>query len=149
MKLLRSRSPEPSTTSEAGPGRAIPGWVAAVACLGVLLLSAGAVLALVQPSLLLAPDDQVTHGVRVYGDYLFSRNLAVAVLLAVCLAVRARPVLAVLLALTALIQLFDVVLDASTARWALIPGLLVLAAALGLGAARLVKSAEPERAAAQ
>jgi hypothetical protein len=125
------------TTSASTPGQVIPRWVAVIAGLGIVLLATGAVIALVQPSLLLAPDDQLTHGVRVYSDYLFSRNLAVAVLLAAALAGRARPVLAALMALTALIQLLDIVLDAVTARWVLIPGLLVFAAAFTLGARRL------------
>src|SRR5258705_13897455 len=100
MNLLQRPKLKPS----AGASRAIPRWVAATACLGTLLLVAGATIAVVQPSLLLAPDDQVTHGVRVYSDYLFSRNLAVAVLLSTALVARARPLLAALMALTALIQ---------------------------------------------
>jgi hypothetical protein len=137
MNLLRPPQLERSTTSAASPSQVIPRWVAATACLGILLLAAGAMIALVQPSLLLAPNDHVTHGVKVYGDYLFSRNLAIAVLLAAALVARARPLLAALMALTALIQLLDIVLDAATARWVLIPGLLVFAAAFTLGAARL------------
>jgi hypothetical protein len=137
MNLLRPPQLERSTTSATAPTEGIPRWVAATACLGIVLLTAGAMIALVQPSLLLAPDDHVTHGVRVYSDYLFSRNLAVAVLLAAALAVRARPLLAALMALTALIQLLDIVLDAATARWVLIPGLLVFVAAFTLGATRL------------
>ena len=137
MKLLRPPRLERSTTSATAPSPVIPRWVAVTASLGILLLAAGAMIALVQPSLLLAPDDQVTHGVRVYGDYLFSRNLAVAVLLTAALVAQARPVLAALMALTALIQLLDIVLDAATARWVLIPGLLVFAAAFTLGATRL------------
>ncbi len=137
MNLLRPPRLGRSPTSATAPSPVIPRWVAVTACLGILLLAAGAMIALVQPSLLLAPDDQVTHGVRVYGDYLFSRNLAIAVLLAAALAARARPLLAALMALTALIQLLDIVLDAATARWVLIPGLLVFATAFALGATRL------------
>jgi uncharacterized membrane protein YhaH (DUF805 family) len=44
------------------------------------------------------------------------------------------------MALTALIQLFDIMLDAATARWVLIPGLFVFAAAFALGARRLADS---------
>jgi hypothetical protein len=130
--------------------QAIPPWVAATACLGILLLGAGAVIALIQPSLLVAPDDQVTHGVRVYADYLFSRNLAVAVMLAAALAARARPLVATLMALIALMQVFDIALDAATARWVLIPGLVLFAAAFALAAARLnrpasvISSSSPE-----
>src|SRR5207248_3278129 len=137
MNLLRPPQLEPSTIPATAPSPVIPRWVAATACLGILLLAAGAMIALIQPSLLLSPDDQVTHGVKVYGDYLFSRNLAIAVLLAAALAARARPQLAALMALTALIQLLDIVLDAATARWVLIPGLVVFVAAFTLGATRL------------
>ena len=138
-RIMSLRRP-PDFEWSATPNKVIPSWVAVTAGLGTLFLAAGAVIALVQPSLLLAPDDQVTHGVRVYSDYLVSRNLAVAVLLAAALTVRARSLLAALMALTALIQLFDIMLDAATARWVLIPGLFVFAAAFALGARRLADS---------
>jgi hypothetical protein len=118
-----------------------PRWVTAVTCLAVLLLTTGAVVALVRPALLLAPGDGVGNGVRVYADYLVSRNLAVAAVLVAALAARARPVLAAVLALTALIQAIDLALDAVTARWALVPGLAILAIALALAAARLTDRA--------
>jgi hypothetical protein len=137
MNLPRPPQPVPPRTPTSKLTKVIPPWVAAIACLGILLLAAGAVIALIQPSLLLAPDDQITHGVRVYADYLFSRNLAVAVTLAAALVARARRLVAALMALTALMQIFDIALDAATARWVLIPGLVVFGAAFALGATRL------------
>jgi hypothetical protein len=95
----------------------IPRWTAIVAGVGALLLVAGAAIALVRPSALLSPGDPVTGGVRVYADYLVSRDFAVAALLAGALLVRAKPALATLMALTALIQVLDIVLDATTGRW--------------------------------
>jgi hypothetical protein len=110
--------------------------VAPVVLLGAALTAAGAVIALVRPALLLPPGDQMTDAARVYADYLVARNLALAVMLGVLLAIRARRMLAGLLVLTALIQLLDAVLDAATGRWALVPGLLLFATAFGIAAAR-------------
>jgi uncharacterized membrane protein YedE/YeeE len=79
----------------------------------------------------------MNQAARVYAHYLVARNLAVAIVLGILLAMRARRLLAGLLVLTALIQLLDAGLDAATGRWALVPGLLVLTAAFLVGAARL------------
>ncbi len=117
--------------------RATPRWVTTIACLAVLLLTMGAVVALARPSLLLAPGDDVGHGVRVYAGYFFSRNVAVAAALVAALATHARPILAAVLAMTALIQTLDVVVDVVTARWALVPGLALLAIVFTVAAARL------------
>jgi hypothetical protein len=116
---------------------ALPWWVTTIVLLGVALTAAGAILALVHPASLLSPGEQMNQAARVYAHYLVARNLAVAILLGVLLALRARRMLAGLLVLTALIQLLDAGLDAATGRWALVPGLLVLTAAFLVGAARL------------
>jgi hypothetical protein len=98
---------------------------------------AGAVIAIADPAMLLGPGDHVTDAVRVYAGYLFSRNLALAVMLIATLVMRARRVLAGLMVLTAAIQILDTAVDAATGRWILVPGLLVFTAAFLLGAHRL------------
>jgi hypothetical protein len=113
------------------------GWLFPVVGTGALLTAAGAVIAITDPALLLGPHDRVTDAVRVYAAYLFSRNLALAVVLVVALAARARRVLAALLLLTALVQLLDAAVDATTGRWVLVPGLVVLVGGFLLGADRL------------
>ena len=92
-------------------------------------MGAGAIIALVKPSMLVAPHDEINGAVRIYAGYLVSRNLALALMLVVTLLIRARPALAATLVLTAFVQLFDVILDASEGRWTLVPGVLVLAIA--------------------
>jgi hypothetical protein len=54
---------------------------------------------------------------------------------------------AALMALTALMQIFDIALDAATARWVLIPGLVVFGAAFALGATRLNRPTSVTRSA--
>ena len=70
------------------------------------------VIALINPAMLLAPGEPITAGVKVYAGYLVSRNIALAVMLVVMLAVRARRMLCSLMLLTSLIQALDAVLDA-------------------------------------
>ena len=116
---------------------ALPWWVATIVLLGAALMAAGGVIALVHPALLLAPGERMNQAARVYADYLVARDLAVAIVLGVLLAMRVRRMLAGLLVLTALIQLLDAGLDAATGRLTLVPGLLVLTAAFLVGAGRL------------
>jgi hypothetical protein len=72
-----------------------------------------------------------------YAGCLISRDLALAVMLLATLALRARHVLAGLMVLTALTQLIDAVVDATSGRASLLPILLVFVAAFLIGAARL------------
>jgi hypothetical protein len=115
------------TASEApGPSR-IPGWVQGVTIIGALLMAAGAVIALLNPAILVAPGAEVNEAVRLYAGYLFSRNLALAGTLLFFLFRRAPAALSVLLALNGIIQLLDVCMDAREHRWSVLPGVLVLA----------------------
>jgi hypothetical protein len=127
----------PPRPARPAPSATPPWWVATIVLVGVALTAVGAILALVHPTSLLAPGQQMNQAARVYADYLVARNLAVALLLAVLLAVRARRMLAGLLVLAVLTQLLDAGLDAATGRLILVPGLLVLTAAFLVGAARL------------
>lgn len=107
-----------------------------VAFLAAILMGAGAVIALVRPEMLVAKGADITEPVRVYAGYLVSRNLAIAVCLLVALAMKARNALPAFLALTALVQLLDSVLDAVEDRWPLVPGVLILGLVLAAAARR-------------
>lgn len=114
----------------------IPLWVSIVVILGVLLTATGAVISKVNPTLL-TNGSPMTEADRVYADYMFARNLPLAVMLLFLLAVRARRMLAGFMVLTALIQLVDVINDLSRGVFVLVPGLLVFAIVFLIGAWQL------------
>ncbi|MBA2682791.1 MAG: hypothetical protein H0U76_30910, partial [Ktedonobacteraceae bacterium] len=113
-----------------------PLWVSIVVILGALLTITGAVISKVD-STLLTNGSPMTEAVRVYADYLFARNLALAVMLLLLLAVKARRMLAGFMVLIALIQLIDVGDDLARGAFLLVPGLLVFAIVFLIGAWRL------------
>ena len=119
------------------PPSAIPWWVTVIVVLGALLMAMGAVIALVHPAMLVSPGDEINGAVRIYAGYLFSRNLAVAVLLLLALGLRARGMLNTLVLLTAWIQIFDAGVDAWEGRWVIVPGVLVLGGMFLAASARL------------
>jgi len=119
------------------PSSSLPGWVSASVIVGALLMGAGAVIALVRPAMLVAPNAEINAAVRVYAGYLVSRNLALAAMLIAMLAARARSVLSSLMVLTAFIQLFDAGMDALEGRWPIVPGVLIFAMVFFFGAARI------------
>ena len=79
----------------------------------------------------------MTEAARAYADYMFARNLGLAVMLLFLLGVKARQMLAGFMVLIALIQIFDVVDDLGHGAFLLVPGLLVFAIVFLLGAWRL------------
>jgi hypothetical protein len=115
----------------------IPLWVAIVVILGALLTLTGALVAKIDPALL-TNGSPTTDAVRVYADYMFARNLALALMLLVLLAVRARRMLAGFMVLIALIQLIDIGDDLARGAIVLVPGLLVFAILFLLGAWQLL-----------
>jgi hypothetical protein len=117
-----------------------PLWVSIVVILGALLTLTGAVISKLDPTLL-TNGSPMTEAARVYADYLFARNLALAVMVFLFLAIRARLMLAGFMVLVALIQLIDVGDDLARGDWLLIPGLLVFAIVFLLGARRLLGQA--------
>lgn len=117
-----------------------PLWVSIVVILGALLTITGAVISKVDPTLL-TNGSAVTETARVYADYMFARNLALAVMVLLLLALRARRMLAGFMVLIALIQLIDVGDDLARGALLLVPGLLVFAIVFLLGAWRLFGSA--------
>ncbi|HEY4389628.1 MAG TPA: hypothetical protein VGN34_34740 [Ktedonobacteraceae bacterium] len=121
---------------ERGPGIGILWWVSVIVILGALLLLAGAVISKVAPTML-TDGRVVTEAARVYTDYFFARNLPLAVLLLLLLAIRARKMLAGFMVLVALIQIVDVINDLMRGAFLLVPGLLVFAIVFFLGAWKL------------
>ena len=113
-----------------------PLWVSIVVILGALLTLTGAIIGKGDPTLL-TNGSPVTETVQVYADYMFARNLALAVMLLLLLAARARRMLAGFMVLTALIQIVDVGDDLARGAFLLVPGLLVFAIVFLLGAWRL------------
>ena len=114
----------------------IPLWVSIVVILGALLTATGAVISKVDPTLL-TNGSPMTDVARVYADYLFARNLPLAVMLLFLLAVKARRMLAGFMVLTAFIQLVDVINDLARGAFLLVPGLLIFAAVFLIGAWQL------------
>jgi hypothetical protein len=125
-------TPRPSTT------RGLPWWLSAVVIIGALLTAAGGILALLHPETLLEPGQHMNSAAHLYAGYLVSRNLALAAMLLVMLALQARQVLAGVMVLTALAQAIDGVTDISTARASLVPIVALFAIAFLISAAHLV-----------
>lgn len=114
----------------------VPLWVALVVILGAALTATGAIISKVDPTLL-TNGDPMTSAARVYADYMFARNLSIAVLLLFLLAAKARRMLAGFMLLSALIQCLDIFDDLTRGAWILVPGLVVFALVFLLGAWRL------------
>lgn len=113
-----------------------PLWVSIVVILGALLTLTGAIISKVDPTLL-TNGSPVTETAQVYADYMFARNLALAVMLLLFLAIRARRMVAGLMVLIALIQMVDIADDLARGAFLLVPGLLVFAIVFLVGASRL------------
>lgn len=114
----------------------IPLWVSIVVILGALLTITGAVISKVDPTLL-SNGGLMTETARVYADYTFARNLALAVMMLFLLGVRARHMLAGFMVLIALIQIVDVINDLMRGDFQIVPGLFVFAIVFLIGAWRL------------
>jgi hypothetical protein len=114
-----------------------PWWTYAIVIVGALLMAMGAIIALVNPAMLVAGAGEINGAVRIYAGYLVSRNLALAAMLLIMLAFRVRGALSSLMVLTAFVQLLDAVMDLLDGRWPLVPGVLIFALAFFLGAKRL------------
>lgn len=106
-------------------------WLVGLVVLGAVLTAAGGLLA-IHPV-----GEHLSTAGQNYADYFLTRNLAMAVMLLLMLALRARAALTGLMVLTALIQCLDALSASLTGRWGLLPIDLVFAAAFLLGAAHL------------
>jgi hypothetical protein len=109
-------------------------WLALVVIPGAFLLAAGAIIGLLDPEML--AGGEINGAVHVYAGYLVARNLALAFLLLLTLCIGARRPLSTLMVLTAIIQVFDAVMNGFEHRWPLVPGVLAFAGLFLFGAAR-------------
>jgi hypothetical protein len=120
-----------------GRNQPIVWWIRVAVILGAALTAMGAVIALVQPAMLVSPHDEINGAVHIYAGYLVSRNLAIAILLVALLILGTKRALGNLMALVGFIQLIDVCMDVAEGRWAIVPGILVFGIVFLVGAARL------------
>jgi hypothetical protein len=129
----------PMTMAAVSPAATAPiaWWLRAVVILGALLMTAGAVLALLHPAMLVSPHDEINEAVHIYAGYLASRNMALAIMLIVLLSLSAKRALSNLMFLVALIQLLDACIDCAEARWPIVPGVIFLGLVFLFAAARL------------
>jgi hypothetical protein len=107
-------------------GDSIPLWVKAAVILCAVLTGLGAVIAFVNPGMLVQPHADITSAVRTYAGYLTSRNAVLAIMLMMLLMIRAYRALGNLLAIVGLIQVLDCIFDCIETRWTIAPGVLVL-----------------------
>jgi hypothetical protein len=118
----------------------IPAWIAAVSLLGAALLSAGTIISLWKPGMLVPPTDAIHGAVKVYAGYTAARDAGLAALLITLLSIGARRALSQLLVLLGLIQLFDTAIDLVEQRWTVAPGVFVLGIVFLFAAARLCRA---------
>jgi hypothetical protein len=115
-------------------------WLRLVVLLFAALFTAGAVIALLRPAMLVSPNDEITGAAHIFAGYMAARNLALALTLMATLAMGARRLLGGLMVLSGLIQILDACMDCFEGRWAVAPGVLVLGLVCLLVAARLCGS---------
>ncbi len=139
---MTKRSTQPDGSMQANDLRttqsfaSIPLWVSIVVILGAVLTAIGAVIDKVDPAFL-TNSSPMTSAVLVYADYTFARNLPLAVMLLLLLALRARRMLAGFMVLTACIQIVDALDDLIRGAFLLAPGVLVFAIVFLVGAWQL------------
>ncbi len=126
-----------TTNSTQLDGPRLPLWISIVVILGALLLTIGAVISKVAP-LMLTNGGVMTIAVRVYADYTFARDLPLAFMLFLLLALKARRMLAGMMALVALVQVLDLVNDLARGEFLLVPITLLLTVVFVAGASRLL-----------
>lgn len=126
-----------STHDPAAKPSLIPWWVRVSVILGASLLAMGAVIAILQPAMLVSPRDEINGAVRIYAGYLAARNGALALMLVVLLVIGAKRALGNLMVLVGLIQLLDIAMDVAEGRWPIIPGVLVFGVVFLAAAARV------------
>lgn len=139
MSELQSVRPAPLTNSLAAQPATnrFPWWLQTIVLVGALLMAAGALIALLNPGMLVSPHDDINAAVRIYAGYLFSRNAALAILLVASLLFRSKSTLNTLILLTAFIQLLDATVDCMEGRWVIVPGVFVFGLLFLLASARL------------
>ncbi len=125
----------PSGPRSSGSSR-LAWWLPTTVVLGALLIATGGVVALVHPTMLVSPHDEINGAVHIYAGYLATRNLVLAAMLLVALILRAKRMLGNLMILTAFIQLLDAFMDCVEGRWVIVPGVFVFGVIFLIAAAR-------------
>jgi hypothetical protein len=113
---------------------AFPWWIGVIVVLGALLMATGGLMALLQPSRLVSPHDEINGAVHTYAGYFASRALVLSVMLLAALLFRAKGLLNNLILLTAFVQLMDLGVDWHEGRLAVIPGVVVVGVLFFVGA---------------
>jgi hypothetical protein len=113
--------------SDPARNAAMPWWVSGIIILAVVLMIAGAGIAVTKPSMMVGSHDEINNAVKIFAGYLFARNLALGGMLLVAFVSRNRGALGTLLLLAAFTQLLDGAVDCAEVRWAIAPGVIVLA----------------------
>ncbi len=116
---------------------AFPWWINVIVVLGALLMATGGFMALLQPSRLVSPLDEINGAVHIYAGYFASRALVLSVMLVAALLFRAKGLLNSLMLLTAFVQLMDLGVDWHEGRWSVVPGVVVVGVLFFVGAWRL------------
>jgi hypothetical protein len=97
-----------------------------VVVLGALLTGAAGLASIFAPQVFLAAvgvsGEPITAGTEIFARYMGARNVALAVMLLILVAVRSRRVLAGLVVTTALANALDCALDLVAQRWPAAPG---------------------------
>ena len=126
-----------NSTIQPPVAKRVPAWVPVIVVLSAVLMGAGAIIAAMNPVMLVDPHAEISAAVKTYAGYLTARNGVLAVVLLALLLAGARRALGNLVALVGLIQLFDFVVDCMEARWSVAPGVLVLGILLLIASGRL------------
>jgi hypothetical protein len=127
-----------SPKSFRSPGaRSFPWWLSTIVVLGAVLMIMGGLMALLQPSRLVSPHDDINGAVRVYAGYFAARALVLAIFLLVAVILRAKVMLNTLLLLTAFVQMADAIIDCLEGRWIVLPGVIAVGSLFFVGSARL------------
>jgi hypothetical protein len=127
VSLANSHPAPPAAT-------AFPWWLQTIVLPGALLMGAGALIALLNPAMLVSPHEEINAAVHVYAGYLFSRNAALAISLVAAMIFRAK---GTLILLTAFVQLLDAAVDCMGGHWGIVPGVLIFGLLFLMVSARL------------
>ncbi|HEY6490942.1 MAG: hypothetical protein WCC26_13945 [Terracidiphilus sp.] len=117
----------------------VPWWIQLIVIVGALLSAAGAIIALVNPAMLVGSQAEINSAAHVFASYFAARNLALACILLALFGLGARRALGQILALVGVIQLIDTVMDCLEGRWAVAPGVLILGLLFLLAATKLCR----------
>lgn len=120
-------------------------WTSAtIVVAGALVLGTVGLLSLLAPGAMLAlvghSGEQPSQGTRVFADYTGTRDLAIAIVLLVLLAMRSSRALPAVLLLAALANGLDAVTAVASQRWPQLPGAVVFAIAFLVAAVLLSRA---------